>query len=38
MLYVGLEPMIPASDRGKTVHALDLSATMTGLYKIIHYK
>jgi hypothetical protein len=27
---VGFEPMIPASERAKTVHALDRSATVTG--------
>jgi hypothetical protein len=31
----GLEPMIPASARGKTVHALDRSATVTGNYNIM---
>jgi hypothetical protein len=30
MLWVGDEPMIPASERAKTVHALDRSATVTG--------
>jgi hypothetical protein len=30
MPYVGFEPMIPASERAKTVHALDRSATVTG--------
>jgi hypothetical protein len=30
MPSVGFEPMIPASERAKTVHALDLSATVTG--------
>jgi hypothetical protein len=30
MLCVGLEPTIPASERAKTVHALDRLATVTG--------
>jgi hypothetical protein len=30
MPCVGFEPMIPASEREKTVHALDRSATVTG--------
>jgi hypothetical protein len=30
MPFVGLEPTIPASERAKTVHALDLAATVTG--------
>jgi hypothetical protein len=30
MPYVGFEPTIPASERVKTVYALDLSATVTG--------
>jgi hypothetical protein len=29
-LNVGFEPMIPASERAKAVHASDLSATVTG--------
>jgi hypothetical protein len=33
MPCVGFEPMIPASERAKTVHALDRSATVTGLNK-----
>jgi hypothetical protein len=32
MLYMGFEPTIPASERAKTVHALDRSATVTGAY------
>jgi hypothetical protein len=28
--WVGFEPTIPASERAKTVHALDCSATVTG--------
>jgi hypothetical protein len=31
MPRVGFEPMIPASQRAKTVHALDCAATVTGL-------
>jgi hypothetical protein len=37
MLWVGFERTIPASERAKTVHALDRSATVTGLgipYKV----
>jgi hypothetical protein len=34
MPCVGFEPMIPVSERVKTVHALDRSATVTGP---IHY-
>jgi hypothetical protein len=30
MPCVGFEPTIPASERAKTVHALDRSATVTG--------
>jgi hypothetical protein len=30
MSYVGFEPMIPASERAKTVHSLGSSATVTG--------
>jgi FAD synthase len=30
MTYVGFEPTIPASERAKTVHALDREATVTG--------
>jgi hypothetical protein len=30
MLSVGFEPTISASERAKTVHGLDRSATMTG--------
>jgi hypothetical protein len=33
MPSVGFEPTIPASERAKTVHAPDGSATVTGLYK-----
>jgi hypothetical protein len=31
MLCVGFEPAIPASERAKTVYALDRSATVTGV-------
>jgi hypothetical protein len=34
MTWVGFEPKIPASERAKTVHALDRSATVTGVYLI----
>jgi hypothetical protein len=30
MPQVGFEPMIPVFERAKTVHALDLAATVTG--------
>jgi hypothetical protein len=30
MPCVGFEPMVPTSERSKTVHALDRSATVTG--------
>jgi hypothetical protein len=30
MPLVGFEPTIPGSERAKTVHALDLSATVAG--------
>jgi hypothetical protein len=30
MPWVGFEPIVPASKRAKTVHALDRSATVTG--------
>jgi hypothetical protein len=32
MPWVGFKPTIPASERPKTVHALDRSATVTGIY------
>jgi hypothetical protein len=35
MPWVGLEPTIPASERAKTVHALDRSATVTGNYESV---
>jgi hypothetical protein len=34
MPCVGFEPSIPAPERAKTVHALDLSATVTGEYNL----
>jgi hypothetical protein len=44
MCCVGFEPTIPASEREKTVHALDRAATVTGvlyttysIYYIINY-
>jgi hypothetical protein len=35
MPWVGTEPTVPASERAKTVHALDRSATVTGHYHIL---
>jgi hypothetical protein len=35
---VGFEPTIPASERAKTVHALDRSATVTGPRGFTKYK
>jgi hypothetical protein len=35
MPCVGIEPTIPASERAKTVHAINLSATVTD--RLIHY-
>jgi hypothetical protein len=32
MAWVGFEPTIPASERAKTVHALDRAATVTGYH------
>jgi hypothetical protein len=32
MTWVGFEPTVPASERAKTVHSLDRSATVTGQY------
>jgi hypothetical protein len=32
MRCVGFQPTIPASERAKAVHALDRSATVTGLF------
>jgi hypothetical protein len=32
MLWVGFEPTIPASERAKTVHALDRSVTVTDTF------
>jgi hypothetical protein len=34
MPWVGFEPTIPASEREKTVHALDRAATVTGRFEI----
>jgi hypothetical protein len=36
MPWVGFEPMIPASERAKTVHALDRSPTVTGHFTSYH--
>jgi hypothetical protein len=36
MPYVGFEPTIPASERAKTVYALDYSATVTGAFNDIY--
>jgi hypothetical protein len=40
MSWVGLEPTITASERAKIVHALDRSATVTGIpdHKCLYYK
>jgi hypothetical protein len=38
MPCVGFEPTIAASERAKTVHALDGSATMTGCLQINHLR
>jgi hypothetical protein len=38
MPRVGFEPTIPASKRAKTVHALDNSATVTGLVESVNDK
>jgi hypothetical protein len=35
MPWLGFEPTIPATERAKTVHALDRSATLTGILWII---
>jgi hypothetical protein len=43
--WVGFEPTIPASERAKTLHALDLTATVTGpetnirllKFKLLHH-
>jgi hypothetical protein len=39
MPWVGFEATIPASERAKTVHALDRSATVTGrmVYAFVQY-
>jgi hypothetical protein len=34
MLKVGFEPTIPASERAKTVHALDRTATVIGWHDL----
>jgi hypothetical protein len=34
---VGLEPTIPASERAKTVHGLDRSATVTGIPNVYFF-
>jgi hypothetical protein len=34
MPWVGYKPTIPASERAKTVHASDRSATMTGVWRL----
>jgi hypothetical protein len=38
MPWVGFEPTIPASERAKTVHALDRSDTVPGVLKYYVYK
>jgi hypothetical protein len=35
MPCVGFEPTIPASERAKTVHGLDRSATVTGMLLLL---
>jgi hypothetical protein len=35
VLRVGIEPTIPASERAKTVHALDRAATVIGIVKLM---
>jgi hypothetical protein len=38
MPWVGLEPMIPAFERARIVHALDRAVTVTGKHEnIMHY-
>jgi hypothetical protein len=37
MPWVEIEPKISASERAKTVHALDRSATVTGIIYITFY-
>jgi hypothetical protein len=37
MPRVGFEPMVPASARAKTVHALDRSAAVTGVTLLLLY-
>jgi hypothetical protein len=38
MPFVGFEPTIPASERAKTVHASDRSATVTGTFSSTCFK
>jgi hypothetical protein len=38
MSYVGFETTNPASERAKTVHVLDRSATVTGLHDVTYQK
>jgi hypothetical protein len=38
MPCVGFEPMIPASERAKTVHALDRLATVAGIRTYTYHK
>jgi hypothetical protein len=37
MAYVAFETTIPASERAKTVHALDRAATVTGILRFYIY-
>jgi hypothetical protein len=37
MTWVGFEHTVPASERAKTVHALDRSATVTGIVTLTDY-
>jgi hypothetical protein len=34
---MGLEPMTPAFERAKTIHALDSTAIVVGLYRVRQY-
>jgi hypothetical protein len=36
MPWVGFKPTVPASERAKTVHALDRSANVTGQVGIVY--
>jgi hypothetical protein len=38
MPYVGFEPTFPASERAKTVYALDRAATVTGFVNMTIHK